>query len=66
LHSKYPILAELLTGFIRGLLATELVSLERTSFKQRESDKFRDAKERLASNRVHLGLFCADVKATLH
>jgi hypothetical protein len=63
LRSKFPILAELSTGFIRGLSATELLSLERASFKQRESEKLKDAEEKLASNRVNLGLSCTEVRA---
>jgi hypothetical protein len=56
-------LAELSTGFIRGLSATELLSLERASFKQRESEKLKDAEDKLASNRVNLGLSCTEVRA---
>ncbi len=63
LRCRFPILAELSTGFIRGLSATELLSLERASFKQRESERFKDAEEKLATNRVNLGLSCAEVKA---
>jgi hypothetical protein len=63
LRRRFPILAELSTGFIRGLSATELLSLERASFKQRESEKFKDAEDKLASNRVNLGLHCTEVKA---
>jgi hypothetical protein len=63
LRGRFPILAELSTGFIRGLSATELLSLERASFKQRESEKFKDAEEKLASNRVNLGLHCTEIKA---
>jgi hypothetical protein len=63
LRSRFPILAELSTGFIRGLSATELLSLERASFKQRESEKLKDAEEKLASNRVNLGLSCTEVRA---
>jgi hypothetical protein len=63
LRGRFPILAELSTGFIRGLSATELLSLERASFKQRESEKFKDAEDKLASNRVNLGLHCSEVKA---
>ena len=63
LRGKFPILAELSTGFIRGLSATELLTLERASFKQRESEKFRDAEEKLAANRVSLGLTSTEVKA---
>jgi hypothetical protein len=63
LQGRFPILAELSTGFIRGLSATELLSLERASFKQRESEKFKDAEEKLASNRVNLGLHCTEMKA---
>jgi hypothetical protein len=63
LRSKFPILAELSTGFIRGLSATELLSLERASFKQQESEKLKDAEEKLASNRVNLGLSCTEVRA---
>jgi hypothetical protein len=48
LRGRFPILAELSTGFIRGLSATELLTLERASFKQRESEKFRDTGEKLA------------------
>ncbi len=56
-------MAELSTGFIRGLSAAELLSLEKASFKQRESEKFKDAEEKLASNRINLGLHCTEVKA---
>jgi hypothetical protein len=63
LRSRFPILAELSTGFIRGLSATELLSLERASFKQRESEKLKDAEDKLASNRVNLGLSCTEVRA---
>jgi hypothetical protein len=63
LRGRFPILAELSTGFIRGLSATELLSLESASFKQRESEKFKDAEDKLASNRVNLGLHCTEVKA---
>jgi hypothetical protein len=52
-----------LTGFIRGLSVTELLTLERVSFKGRDSEKFRDAEEKLASNRLNLGLTSVDVKA---
>jgi hypothetical protein len=51
LHSSFPILANLLTDFIRGLL-----KLERSSFTQLKWEKFRDAGEKLASNSVDLGL----------
>jgi hypothetical protein len=37
--------------------------LEKASFKQRESEKFKDAEEKLASNRINLGLHCTEVKA---
>jgi hypothetical protein len=63
LRSRFLILVELSTGFIRGLSATELLSLERASFKQRESEKLKDAEEKLASNRVNLGLSCTEVRA---
>ncbi len=63
LRARFPILAELSTGFIRGLSATELLSLERASFKQRESEKLKDAEEKLAANRVNLGLSCTEVRA---
>jgi hypothetical protein len=63
LRNRFPILAELSTGFIRGLSATELLSLERASFKQRESERFKDAEEKLATNRVNLGLSCTEIKA---
>jgi hypothetical protein len=63
LRSRFPILAELSTGFIRGLSATELLLLERASFKQRESEKLKDAEDKLASNRVNLGLSCTEVRA---
>jgi hypothetical protein len=63
LRGRFPILAELSTGFIRGLSAAELLSLEKASFKQRESEKFKDAEEKLASNRINLGLHCSEVKA---
>jgi hypothetical protein len=63
LRARFPILAELSTGFIRGLSATELLSLERASFKQRESEKLKDAEDKLASNRVNLGLSCTEVRA---
>jgi hypothetical protein len=63
LRARFPILAELSTGFIRGLSATELLSLERASFKQRESEKLKDAEDKLAANRVNLGLSCTEVRA---
>jgi hypothetical protein len=63
LRGRFPILAELSTGFIRGLSAAELLSLEKASFKQRESEKFKDAEEKLASNRINQGLHCSEVKA---
>ncbi len=63
LRARFPILAELSTGFIRGLSATELLSLERASFKQRESEKLKDSEEKLAANRVNLGLSCTEVRA---
>jgi hypothetical protein len=63
LRGRFPILAELSTGFIRGLSAAELLSLEKASFKQRESEKFKDAEEKLASNRINLCLHCSEVKA---
>lgn len=65
LCGRFLILAELSTVFIRGLSATELLSLERASFKQRESEKFKDAEDKLASNRVNLGLHSTEVKAGL-
>jgi hypothetical protein len=37
--------------------------LERASFEQRELEKFMDDEEKLASNRVNLGLSCTEVKA---
>jgi hypothetical protein len=63
LRNRFPILAELSTGFIRGLSATELLSLERASFKQRESERYKDAEEKLATNRVNLGQACSEIKA---
>jgi hypothetical protein len=65
LRGRFPILADLSTGFIWGLSATELLSLERASFKQQESEKFKDAEDKLASNRVNLGLHSTEVKAGL-
>jgi hypothetical protein len=52
------------TSVIGGLLATELLTLERATFKQRLWEKFRDGEDKLASNRVNLGLSGTDVKGS--
>ncbi len=45
-------------------MATELLTLERATFKQRLWEKFRDGEDKLASNRVNLGLSGTDVKGS--
>jgi len=51
LRGKFPILRELSTGFIKGLTPTELMNLEKASMKRGQAERFKDAEDKLTTNR---------------
>ena len=63
LRGKFPILRELSSGFIKGLTPTELMNLEKASMKRGQAERFKDAEDKLTTNRQDLGLSATDVKA---
>jgi hypothetical protein len=63
LRGKFPILRELSSGFIKGLTPTELMNLEKASMKRGQAEQFKDAEDKLTTNRQDLGQSATDVKA---
>jgi hypothetical protein len=63
LREKFPFLKQLSTNYIKGLTPSELLNMEKASMKRGEQERFKDAEDRLTTNRIDLGIATAKVMA---
>ena len=61
LREKFPFLKQLSTNYIKGLTPSELLNMEKASMKRGEQERFKDAEDRLTTNRIDLGIATAKV-----
>jgi hypothetical protein len=63
LREKFPFLNQLSTNYVKGLTPSKLLNMEKASLKRGEQERFKDAEDRLTTNRIDLGITTAKVMA---
>jgi hypothetical protein len=62
MRAKFPFLRDFSDNFIRSTKPDSILKMETTTMKMKESERTRDADERLAANRADLGVSVKNVK----
>ncbi len=62
MRAKFPFLRDFSDNFIRSTKPDSILKMETTTMKMKESERTRDADERLAANRADLGVTVKNIK----